>query len=309
MSSARSTVVVCALIACARLASAQPAPTTPPVPDPDHHASLAKPAAAAIVTALYAGYATWSYFAWYRDADSSAFHHEDSTGFRLQSYAGGADKLGHFWATYALARATTELLSAGGWNHRASSLWGSGLAGITFLLTELEDGFTVGFDNEDMIANTAGAAFALLLSNSPTLDRLLDFRLEYVPSPPYRRDVRTRSSLDVAQDYTGQSYMLALHLDAVPRVASTKWTRWTRYVDVVLGFETRNFSPAPFDLADLPRQRLYGGFAINMQRVLSSLFCDCTGRRIATGIFEVASLPYTTLPVVDAERTREPASP
>jgi hypothetical protein len=39
-----------------------------------------------------------------------------------------------------------------------------------------------------------------------------------------------------------------------------------------------------------------------MQHVLEQLFCGCTGRRIGTGIFEVVSVPYTTLPVVESTR-------
>lgn len=292
-------------LACAaRIAAADPAP------DPDAHPAsgddhrLSKPIAVASVAALYGGYAVWSYFAWYRDAESGSFQRETGTGFQLSSYAGGADKVGHFWATYALARATTGLLSEAGWSRRYSSLVGAGLSQITFVLTEIEDGYTVGFDSEDLLANTLGAGFALLLDNVPELDRLIDFRVAYFPSLQYRRNFRNNGSLDVAQDYTGQSYMLALHLDAVPRITDERWTRWLKYTDVVVGFEAINFSPAPAPDSDPAHQALFFGLSINMQRVLSNLFCNSLGRRIGNGVFEVASTPYTTLSLDIVSRAR-----
>jgi hypothetical protein len=75
-------------------------------------------------------------------------------------------------------------------------------------------------------------------------------------------------------------------------------------MDVVVGFETRNYSPPMPVRVDPPHQRLYLGVALDMQQVLSALFCDCLGRRIGRGIFEVASVPYTTLPVVSSARSQ-----
>lgn len=283
-----------AIISAARVARADPDDAEPPAP------TLPKPVAATIVAALYGGYATWSYFAWYRGADFKAWHHETPTGFQVTSYAGGADKLGHTWATYSLARATTALLAEGGWNHRRASFVGSGLSELAFFLTEYQDGFTVGFDNEDMLANTVGAGLALAMDNLPAVDRLFDFRLVYFPSPQFRHNFRN-GSVDVGQDYTGQTYLLALHLDAVPRITDTRWTAWAKYADVVVGFESRHYSPAE-DPVPTRRQVLYAGVALDMQHVLARLFCGCTGRRVADGIFEVASIPYTTLPIVESTR-------
>lgn len=271
--------------------------------DAPEHPGYAKWIAAGGVAAMHLGYATWTYFAWYRNTATEDFHMEEpSAAFGVDSYAGGADKLGHFWSNYALSRATTAVLVAGGWKRLPSSLVAGGLTEIAFTLTELEDGFVkYGFDYKDLIANLSGAAFAVVMDNVPALDRLIDFRLQYFPSREYRRSFEKNGSVDVGQDYSGQSYLLALHLGALPG-AEHEWLYWTRFVDVAVGFEARHYAPVPEMRVDPPRQILYGGIAVNMQYVLSHLLPDSTGRRIGRGLFEVYSLPFTTFRYVEASR-------
>src|SRR5690242_10266221 len=65
---------------------------------------------------VYAGMTIWSYFAWYYDKPALPEFKVGGDGyFGEDTYAGGADKLGHLWANLALSRGTTELLRWGGW--------------------------------------------------------------------------------------------------------------------------------------------------------------------------------------------------
>ena len=143
---------------------------------------------------------------------------------------------------------------------------------------------------------TGGAGLSLLMVNVPEVDELFDVRLEYVPTKEYRDSLFDDGNLDFAQDYSGQSYMLALHLKAIPGLSTRKWMGWSRYVDVVAGFETRNYTPVPNDPDAVRRQSVYLGAALNVQHVLARLLGRrSTGRRIGHGVFEYLSLPYTTL--------------
>ena len=68
-------------------------PFTEPPPPPDHRLR-----AALGVGALYAGFSTWAYLAWYRDVESlDEFGWGGDGWFGRNTYAGGADKLGHAW--------------------------------------------------------------------------------------------------------------------------------------------------------------------------------------------------------------------
>jgi len=293
------------LVACARIASADVDNKDTVVPPVVKHGKYAKWIAAGTVGLVHVGYATWSYFAWYRDAKLENFHLEDSPALGVNEYAGGADKLGHLWSNYALTRLTTEVLVAGGWRRLPSSLVAAGVTEWAFLLTELEDGFVkYGYDYKDTIANVLGAALGVAMTNVPALDRLVDFRLQYFPSRDYRRAFQKTGSVDIGQDYSGQSYVLALHLGAVPYLDG-EWAYWSRFVDLAVGFEAMHYSPAPEMRTDAPRQTLYAGVAVNMQGVLSHVFADSSARRVGRGLFEVYSVPLTTFRYVEASRRPE----
>ena len=68
------------------------------------------------LTGLYAGLITWTYLAWYRvpshpfrtGGDGNWKLWSEDGWFGKQRYAGGADKMGHAWATFALARGGTS---------------------------------------------------------------------------------------------------------------------------------------------------------------------------------------------------------
>ncbi len=64
--------------------------------------------------------------------------------------------------------------------------------------------------------------------------------------------------IDISQDYTGQSYMLAPHLGALPYDHESRALRWTEYADLVLGFQTRHYEPGEMPVA-IHRQTEYIG--------------------------------------------------
>jgi hypothetical protein len=285
------------------LARALADPTEEPEPEPSPQTKII---AAASVGAIHLAYATWSYFAWYRDADTNEFFVADEPLFAEATYAGGADKLGHMWSNYALTRGTTAVLTAAGWPRLQSSIASALLTEVAFTLTEVQDGFYMyGFESHDMVANIAGAGLGVLMENVPAVDRLFDFRVEYFPSRDYRRSFRQTGSIDIGQDYSGQSFIIALHLGAIPPLGETEWTYWSRFLDLAVGFEAKHYAPIPEPRDALPQQTLYFGLAFNIQGILGELLPPSTGRRIARGAFEVYSPPYTTLRFGEAARVWE----
>jgi hypothetical protein len=294
-----------ALILCARTAAAD-----------EETSTEARVVSASAVATVYAAFGTYAYFAWFDGAHQVPFFvvsdWRDEGPFALHSYAGGADKWGHFWSNYIMTRGTTELLVAGGWPRLASSLVIAGLTETAFALSEVKDGFVWGFEVGDFAMNMAGAGLAVLMENVPAIDRLFDFRLQYWPSRDYRALVKNMpffqrgNGVDFTQDYSGQSYMLALHLRGIDALATPRETAWTRYVDVVAGFETRGFEPVRQDMAIGPNQTFYFGVAVNMQAVLDALFAPSLARRLGDGAFEVVSLPGTTFRYAELQRVLPP---
>src|SRR5215510_9089447 len=128
-----------------------------------------KLAAALTLGGVYAGFTTWTYFAWYRKHKPLAEFKWGGDGWLgPRTYAGGADKFGHAWATMSLARVGTELLHQwGGYDELTSALVGTALSEALFLGVEIKDGFFYEFSFSDATADTLGALAALALSLSP----------------------------------------------------------------------------------------------------------------------------------------------
>jgi hypothetical protein len=281
-------------------------------------------AAGLTLAGLYAGFATWTYFAWYRKGcrpepyECTEFLWGRDGAFAADTYAGGADKLGHTWATLALGRLGTELLYQwGGYRRGTSILVGMGLSELLFAAVEYRDGFTYQFSYWDFTFNTLGALLGAAQGAWPRFDDLVDFRVQYFPSRAYRDRFVADGDVDVAEDYSGQTYLLALHLGALPRLRDARWGRWARYVDLAVGFETRGYKPDPPyaidpddpSKQDYPaRQTLFVGLTLNAQGVLDGLLRGAPRpRKVLHGLFEVFNVPGTTWRAIGS--TRRPSGP
>jgi hypothetical protein len=302
-----------------------------------------KLAAALTLGGLYAGFTTWTYFAWYRKHKPLSEYNwgcflcngEDGNikvwsaegWFGARRYSGGADKLGHAWATMGLARGGTELLSQwGGFDRLTSALVGTALSEALFLGVEIKDGAYYEFSFGDLTFNTLGAAFAFTLSMWPRLDELVDFRVQYYPSQDYRdginhdpptdctaddpRDACSyHSNLNVAEDYSGETYLLAFHLGGIRALREARYGTVSRFVDVVAGFGTRGYKPEPPDGAHRERQEMFLGISLNAQGLFDYLLERRANgvRKVTHGFFEVFNAPFTAVPVLD--HTQKPSKP
>lgn len=289
----------------------------------DPQAGDHKLASALILGGLYAGFIGWTYFAWYRGEDHEfrigGDHEPDQawyTWFGSHTYAAGADKLGHAWATLGLARGGTELLHQyGGYSKLKSALVATALSEALFLGVEIKDGYSYTFSVGDFLFNTLGAGLALASSLSPRVDELVDFRVEWLPSPAYRRLAKD-GNVDIAEDYSGQRYLLALHLGALPGLRDARWARWSRFVDVAVGFESRGYKPDPpykvtEEMPDYDKSsQLFLGVSLNAQGLFDALLRRGSGlRKLTHGIFEVYNLPGTSGAVFGTTRTPVGAVP
>ncbi len=284
-------------------------PETTIVEQKPEHGWFDKKVSAASVAVVYGTFWTWAYFAWFDGAHTRPFFFETSWAmenpFALRTYAGGADKWGHGWATYALTRGTTELLVAGGWRRWPASLVATGLAMAAFTTQETKDGSIWGFEVGDLAMDYAGAAFSLLMENVPEVDRLLDFRLQWFPSQDFRKLAGAHpwsrgDGVDFTQDYTGMSFQLAGHLAPLAEYGDALW--WTQWVDVVAGFETRGYSPTPMPQTYYPYQAYYLGLGVNLQGIIDRARPGKL-RTFGHGFTEVLALPYQTLRFGEARRT------
>jgi hypothetical protein len=339
----RTLALILILAACSRRAAANPpltpdAPSLVPVVVPAQPEAPAAPpvtthpiAAPLYLGAAYATFGLWAYGAWYATHRGLGYyqwggddHNCRSRGgpgvFSLceltawagsDTYAGGADKLGHAWSTMALARGGTQLLSRyGGYDHTKASLISAALADTLFFFIEIKDGYDYQFSYSDLGGDTAGAILAALLDNFPRLDEMFDYRVQYFPSPGYRDNIshdNIYTRLNIAEDYSGETYLIAFHLSSIHALRDGRYGAWSRFVDLAIGFDSRGYMPAP-PMGYPPsahHQNVFLGVSFNAQGLFDWLWADPrsntarTTRYITHGLFEIFNLPFTALPVLD----------
>jgi len=282
---------------------------------------LRRPYALAATGAFYGGLYGWTYLAWYqRSPDSEGFNVLDEGWFGPDTYAGGADKLGHFWTNYALTRGVTGILEWGGYPKRTALPAALALTAGFFVMNEIKDGYhrNYGFSWGDILFNVAGDAAAVLMELNPELDAMFDLRLEYFPSRAYLDAIGDGNPFNSPEDYSGQSYLLAYHLASVDAIRASRRFGWLEFVDLTVGYQAVNFLPE----TDAERRRvLYAGVALNLQRLVERVLMapaygdaaasPSTGVRTLHFVTEIYAPPGTTLKfdLLDASSAAPPTEP
>ncbi len=261
--------------------------------------------------------AAWSFVSaawWTRENESAHFTFHDEGAFGLGTYAGGADKLGHFYANYLATRMYTDILEWGGIPRTASMVSATLLTTAFFTGIELKDGYqrNYGFSAGDIAANLAGQGAALATMLVPRLDEAVSFKLMYLPSRDFRRSVEAGGRLNMPEDYSGQTYLLSFHLAALPPVKREASVRALRYLDVSIGYTALGYQPIPKPPVPV-RQLTSIGISLNLQSVFDDLFAApveprSTGAGLVHFVNEVYQPPYTRVPVLTHERRGRPAS-
>ena len=269
-------------------------------------------AAVATLGGLYVGFSSWAYAAWYAKHKPLGYFKWGGDGwFGDTTYAGGADKFGHAWATMGLTRAGTALLSSwGGYSRWKSSLISAAMAETLFFFVEIKDGFFYEFSYSDLTGDTVGMVAALLLDNFPRLDEMFDYRVQYFPSTEYWTNVSGGNGynrLNIAEDYSGETYLLAYHLGSIHALREQSWGTWSRFVDLTLGFESRGYKPSPpMGYPDVAHhQNTFIGISFNAQGFFDWLLEARPSRRahitrtITHGLFEIFNLPFSSVPALE----------
>lgn len=288
----------------------------PPRPDPnepekpDEGFPWKKVGSASIVGAIYVTAWTWVSAAWWtRLHDSTGFTILNEGSFGIDTYAGGADKLGHYYTNYIMNRGFAGILEWGGFPRTGSIITATALTTAFFTAVEFKDAYHLkyGFSFGDITANVSGQATALALMLVPELDRAVSVKIMYFPSQDFFHALSTEGPLNTPEDYTGQTYLVCYHLASLPLVNREKTLGALRYVDLSLGYGTRGYKPVP-DPPTPVREELSFGFNVNLQAAFDDLLwpkrgTPSTGTQVVHFVNEVYQVPYTRVPFLTLQRT------
>jgi hypothetical protein len=293
-----------------------PPPTRPAVEPPspdDGKFPWKKVGSATIVGAIYGTAWTWVSAAWWsRLNDSTGFTILNEGSFGIDTYAGGSDKLGHYYTNYIMNRGFAGILEWGGFPRTGSIATATGLTTLFFTAVEFKDAYhkKYGFSFGDITANVSGQATALGLMLIPALDTAVSVKIMYLPSQDFFHAISTEGPLNTPEDYSGQTYLVCYHLVSLPFVREEKALRALRYVDFSLGYGTLGYKPVP-DPPIPVRENLSIGFNVNLQAAFDELLWPRgtkpnTGTQVVHFVNEVYQVPYTRVPLVTFQRTGPP---
>jgi hypothetical protein len=245
-----------------------------------------------LIGAGAAGVALYGATHWWQDGLTGHFRTVNEGWFGQDTYAGGADKLGHAYSSYVGTRLLTRGFGELG-NAPERSLWlaaGTSLGVMTAV--EVLDGYSkkYRFSKEDAIMNVLGTGMGVLLESKPELDKVLDFRLRYWPSD----DARRLRQIDPVDDHTGQTYLLvakAAGFDALRKHDSL------RYLELAVGYGSRGYEPNTGNPDDRSRH-IYYGVSLNLAEILgdtafSGSYKGGRTQRITNTVLEFFQVPGT----------------
>lgn len=279
-------MVATGLALCGALPAAQAQGTNPP-PGP---IELDDPRRARLRMAGIAGAASVGVYLygkkkWWSEGFTDDFKTENEGWFGQSAYAGGADKLGHFYGNYLSTRLLARTFEWVGNDPRTSLVFAAGTVLTVFTGIEVLDGFSKEweFSKEDQVANMLGVGAAYALERYPALDRVFDIRLHYVPD-------RGRD-FDPFGDYSGQTYLLVAKASAFPALRSRPALR---YLELAAGYGVRGLEGPMEGRA----RNFYFGVSLNLAELLNdTAFRDTPHsswtRRLTTGLLEVVQVPGT----------------
>lgn len=199
---------------------------------------------------------------WWKNGFTHHFRTINEGWFGQDTYAGGADKFGHAYATYAGTRLLTNAFEwAGNDRERALGLSAATVFGA-LLAAETLDGFSrkYKFSKEDVIMNAVGTGLGLLFENNKGLDDLLDFRLHYWPSGD-----ASRLHIGPISDYSGQTYLLVAKASGMPQLKNHEVLR---YLELAVGYGSRGYEPNEGGPYPGHHRNLYFGISLNISEIL-----------------------------------------
>jgi hypothetical protein len=225
--------------------------------------------------------------------DNPDFRFVDDGWFEMDTPLSGADKLGHAYSTYAMSRGYSAIFRKFGLE-KSRSEWEGPLSGwSTMFIMEIHDillGF--GFSYKDIIANSSGALLAFFEERYEGFDKLVDYRVEYIPSDGYLRS----KEADFLSDYSGMKHLLVFKPAGVDSLNSTPLA----YIEFHVGYFTEG-TAYEVDLEEKDRN-LYAGLAINLSEILRRAGDRSEKHRkqyhVASTIFEYYQPPYVSLDAV-----------
>ncbi len=222
------------------------------------------------------------------------FNFRDEGWFSKSTYAGGTDKLAHFYSHYTIDRISYYMYRQSGLSREDALKHSFILATSIGTLIEIGDGLShYGFAVNDLISDMAGIGLGHLLNYDAYLDELIGLQLWWwhddTATGQHKRGQKLRDPVD---DYNNQKYVLNFRMAAIPVLRDFTPTR---YLNIDVGYFSRGFKDSP--IGTQLQKTLYTGLSINVSQVLRDLFPNSDSGYAVSTFSRFYQFPYTSIDV------------
>jgi len=219
---------------------------------------------------------------WGYGGDTFRFHNEGWFGPDAEN--GGSDKLGHAYTGYVGALGIAAIYESFGYERARADLLGAITSMGTMTGIELADGFShYGFSWGDLVFDALGVLGGYWRRRDPAVGRYLDYRIEYWPS----KTATHGDHSDIATDYSGYKYLLALKLNGFKKLETTP----LGYVELQVGYYTRGYGSGDAPYYPEKERTLYFAVGLNLEKTFAKVGLPRFGQ-----IFQYYQPRYTYVP-------------
>jgi hypothetical protein len=218
-----------------------------------------------------------AYGAWQWGYGKDTFQFKNEGWFQRDTKYGGADKLGHFWSSYALSHLYSYFYRKWGYTDSEANLYGvlSNLGFQTFM--EVADGFSSqGFSYQDLVMNIVGSGVAYIWGKYPSVARKIDFRIEYTPYFDHR-------DYAFSTKYDRQTFLIAVKADGFDVIKNP----YLQYLEFHMGYNARGYKDYEVGGPDDRRRKIYVGLGLNVSKLLQ--------KYVDTRVLDYIQIPYTSV--------------
>jgi len=220
----------------------------------------------------------FAYGLWKWDYGQNSFDFVNEGYFGRTTEYGGADKLGHFWSSYAMCHLYSYVYRKWGYTDSEANLYGalSNLGFQTFM--ELADGFSPSqkFSWQDMSMNVLGSVLGYVWGTFPSLARKIDFRIEYKP-------YFSSKDTEFSTKYDRQTFLIAVKADGFDFIKNS----YLKYLEFQVGYNARGYKDFEEGVHDDRHRTIYVGLGFNVSRLIQTA--------LNTRIFDYVQIPYTAV--------------
>jgi len=218
-----------------------------------------------------------AYGAWQWGYGKETFQFKNEGWFQRDTKYGGADKLGHFWSSYALSHLYSYFYRKWGYTDSEANLYGalSNLGFQTFM--EVADGFSSqGFSYQDLVMDIVGSGVGYIWGKYPNVARKIDFRIEYMPYFDHR-------DYAFSTKYDRQTFLIAVKADGFDAIKNP----YLQYLEFHMGYKARGYKDYEVGAPDDRRRSIYLGLGLNVSKLLQ--------KYVDTRVLDYIQIPYTSV--------------